>query len=561
MSMTAIIKRLLPLLAFLITAPLVTRAQTINAASCNTSDVQTAINTATEGQTVTIPSGTCTWTSGVTVSGKGINIQGAGSGRIVGYFVTSSALTLGTQTLSETISPTNVAGTLPSFTAGQTLRVIELGFLANYLQGTVTSYNSSTGALVMNITSYGGTCGTTTASLMNSNCKRWMISTSPSVNETALINNLSSGAMFTITEDTSFDTSISEIHFMSGTTGGDQIYLTRNGSSGQAILIHDNMFENGSPEIIDGNTNRGVVWNNSFIESPFSLNSGIRVSDSNGTAMPFSWTTTSTMGTADTTGQNNFYVETNDFEADGQISDWDSNARAVVRYNFLNNSSGSTHGADTSWVGQRHFEFYNNVGIFNTYTDGSTANMNWWMFVRGGTFVFTNNTLPAITSQDWGAKPDINLTVMNLNRNSGENPCWGYNTTGGADYHAPRQVGMGYVTGNGTANYPPDNCTNCTNDQGGYYVGDSEPAYGWGNSRSPLTVNLTDYPNGAQSSCTGGTPDVTSNYIVLNRDYFNGTTPKPGWSPYTYPHPLTQGTGTTGSVAAPTGLAATVAVQ
>ena len=50
----------------------------VTAASCNTSDVQAAINKATLGQTVTIPAGTCTWTSGVTAS-IGISIIAAGA--------------------------------------------------------------------------------------------------------------------------------------------------------------------------------------------------------------------------------------------------------------------------------------------------------------------------------------------------------------------------------------------------------------------------------------------------------------------------------------------------
>ncbi len=56
---------------------------TVNAASCNQSDVNAVINgpthIAVNGDTVTIPAGNCTWTSGVTVPGGiGISIIGAG---------------------------------------------------------------------------------------------------------------------------------------------------------------------------------------------------------------------------------------------------------------------------------------------------------------------------------------------------------------------------------------------------------------------------------------------------------------------------------------------------
>ena len=55
-------------------------ATTYTAHSCNTVDVQSAINSAAEGDTVIIPAGTCTWNSGVTISGKGITVAGAGQG-------------------------------------------------------------------------------------------------------------------------------------------------------------------------------------------------------------------------------------------------------------------------------------------------------------------------------------------------------------------------------------------------------------------------------------------------------------------------------------------------
>ncbi|MGI0100953.1 MAG: hypothetical protein ACREBH_04540 [Candidatus Micrarchaeaceae archaeon] len=52
--------------------------QTIAAASCNESDVATAIGGAVSGDTVSIPAGTCTWTSALSVS-SGITITGSGT--------------------------------------------------------------------------------------------------------------------------------------------------------------------------------------------------------------------------------------------------------------------------------------------------------------------------------------------------------------------------------------------------------------------------------------------------------------------------------------------------
>jgi hypothetical protein len=70
--------------AFLLT-PLFGRevqANTITAASCQTSDVQAAVNSASDGDTVVIPNGSCTWTNGITTT-KQITIQGASVGGVV----------------------------------------------------------------------------------------------------------------------------------------------------------------------------------------------------------------------------------------------------------------------------------------------------------------------------------------------------------------------------------------------------------------------------------------------------------------------------------------------
>ena len=543
------------------------RANTITAADCNASSVQSAINSAVGGDTVIIPSGTCIWTSGVTISGKGIKLQGSGSGRVIGVSVTSSAVSIGTgtKTFSGVIAAT-VNGVLssaqPIVTPGQTLIIYENGFLANFMQGTATSLTG--GVLTMNITSAGGTCGTAgPPNTMNSNCKRWLITTLPS---TRLINN-SSSYMVTITEDSTVHTTVTGIQFAKGTsTAPATIYINRNNSGGRAVLIHDNFFQPNA-EGIDSDTNRGVIWNNSFVYSPMSVGqfSAIRIKDPANTTLSTSWSTPSTMGMADTTGENNLYFETNDMHAVDGGTDWDDNSRAVFRYNFLNNATASSHGADTSYIGARHLEYYNNVGIFQAYSDGTTANLQRWLFMRGGTFAFHDNTLPVISSVDWGAKTDIDMTVMTLRRQDTLS-CWGAGfSTPGQYYPAPRQVGFGYVTGKGTVTYPPLGYNNSsqTTHTGGYtggvYAGDSEPVYIWNNNRT-MNLATSNYPIGqGGSTCpTSPTPDSSSVYLQAGRDYFNNGTAKPGYAPYTYPHPLTLGSVSGTPPAPPTGLTAIV---
>lgn len=529
-------------LVLLLAMGMLAHATTWTAASCNTADVQTAINSAAEGDTVDIPAGTCTWTSGVTLSGKGIDIQGAGSSRVIA--ISSSTLALATGSLTLTIQGADPGHPTPSITDGETLSIEETGTEANFMTGTVTSYNSGTGQLVMNITSDGGTCG---VPQYQSNCKRWLVATDPA-SPTVIVNNapgssLSAGGLFQIAEDTSFHTSIGNFQVTAGATYQDNVIQVNYTSGGEAVLIHDiritgNPNNTGPPDgnavMIVMNTNRGVIWNCSFESNPYNVSTLGAISvQQDASDVTNSWTSVSNMGSLDTTGQGEVFAEDNDYHAMNGATSTDNNGRATWRYSLYDNSGVQTHGADTSNFGQRYFEFYNNTMVFEGYNDGSTFNVTQWFYLRGGTAVIYNNTIPALSSTDYGNKLDVNMTTMNLQRSAGPNPCWGSGfTTAGEYYPAPRQVGMGYVTGTGTANYPPGGVTNA-HDDSITYVGDSEPLYMWGNTRSPLNVGTSDYGG---SACTS--PDASANYIQAGRDYVNGSTAKPGWSAYTWPHPL-----------------------
>ena len=57
------------------------KAATISAASCSSAAVQNAINAASDGDRVLVPAGSCTWTSPLRVSGKGVTLAGAGIGQ------------------------------------------------------------------------------------------------------------------------------------------------------------------------------------------------------------------------------------------------------------------------------------------------------------------------------------------------------------------------------------------------------------------------------------------------------------------------------------------------
>lgn len=477
---------------------------TINASTCSQADVSSALSSAVTGDTVTIPSGTCAWTSGVSVSGKAITITGAGAGRIIAYSASSVAIGTGSKTF------TIQAGL--SISGGQTLRISENGARGSYMEGTVSSYSSTT--LTMSIATTAGS-GTK---------KRWLVSTVPST----VITNNSSSTLFALSESTAGHVRLSGIKIAQGSGGGRGVSFNRV-TSGQAIVLSNCWIEQGDGDSVWSDTNRGLVTSCSFDSSSFSLAPLAVHLQPDGVTT--SWTSASTMGDADTTGESNFYVENSDFHAYLNSADVDNNSRSVFRYNLYNNAGFGTHGPDTSNYGQRHFEFYSNTGVFNGYSDGTTFPMNWWFFIRGGTFVIANNVLPAVDSTDYPNKPDLNVTVMNLQRNSGPNPCWGQGTSGGARYHSPRQAGFGRVTGTGTDGLgrSTDSIT---------YVGDSEPGYIWGNSRSGGSTTALNVGTSDFGECTS--PDNTANYFVSGRDYFNSaSTAKSGWTAYTYPHPLT----------------------
>jgi hypothetical protein len=55
-------------------------AATISARSCSAADVQSAINSASNGDTVVVPTGNATWSSVVNIGTKAITLQGAGIG-------------------------------------------------------------------------------------------------------------------------------------------------------------------------------------------------------------------------------------------------------------------------------------------------------------------------------------------------------------------------------------------------------------------------------------------------------------------------------------------------
>jgi parallel beta-helix repeat protein len=277
-------------------------------------------------------------------------------------------------------------------------------------------------------------------------------------------------------------------------------------SGGQPVLLHDCYFSgNGSTMVytVSWATNGGVIWNCTF-DSLFTFATGIEFEWINGAN---TWTTLSTMGTADTSGANNTYVEDCTF-LNGWIAgmDFADNARTVIRNNTFRDTSIYCHGQDSSPYGPRHYEIYNNTFIYDATPSPYPLNLQDWMTLRGATGVIWGNVFPQIP-----ARSSVLMLIYGLFMS----PCYTL-------YPVPRQIGQTWV-GNGGYSYPQN-----PSDGSGY---GTDPLYIWNNTGSgAVAVSANQIPD----NC--GNNELISNFIVLGRDYILNS--KPGYTPYPYPHPL-----------------------
>ena len=339
-------------------------------------------------------------------------------------------------------------------------------------------------------------------------------------------------SLISITESAAGNTKIQGFVFQQGTAihqGGSGIIAINYASGGQPILITGNTFaQGGSGNAIVARTNRGVISNNTFTGIPVTSNcfnntSAVRHKPS---GLGDSWSTPAKFGSADTDGAQNLYFETNTVTNMLEAIDVDDNGRLIVRYNTFTNAAVGTHGDDTSAFGGRYYEAYNNNFLSDTTPvcpGGLPTNVNFFLTLRGGTALIHDNVIQRLSNAAWGSKSEVAFTVEMPRRNAGAYACWGTSTPGG--YPAPRQAGWGYTAGRTQA--------------GGTGVfQDVEPIYLWNNSgdgnyNSPVVM---DY---APNECGTGALSA-ANLVVPGREYFVSTA-KPGYTPYTYPHPLAGG--------------------
>jgi hypothetical protein len=420
------------------------KANTITAASCKTSDVQTAINAASDGDTVVIPNGSCTWSTGITTS-KQISLQGESVGGV-------------------TITDANPNGCNPC-TAASSLLHFHIG--------------------------------------------------------------------------NSFHTTIANLQFLPGTASGDYIVID---GTGLVPLMHDMYFRLFQFQMFDAvqwDVTGGVIWNTTF-ESTDPTNSGTGgCLVINQPSSPVPWDSPSTMGMADTTGTSNVYIEDSTFNLVDQCPDVSDNGRVVMRHVTMNGSSGLTHGS-TGAYGGRHVELYDSTFLYPQLNPPRAMNRYFWW--RAGTGVITGNSIQWINSQAYPNKPTWAFTAENAQRPATHGCCVGYmcfhQTGSGSDgvKHSP-------------TNTPPavDPTTGLPVPAGQDLMQISEPLYSWNNSGTGDGAAHVGFVDGQPNDCNTAQVPVNPatgqtwssvDLILFNRDIFFDAGAKPGWTRYTYPHPL-----------------------
>jgi hypothetical protein len=204
------------------------------------------------------------------------------------------------------------------------------------------------------------------------------------------------------------------------------------------------------------------------------------------------------------------YVEdcTFTFTKSGNCMDANYGGAYVFRYNTVNDSLVEAHSLQGTHRATRKWEIYNNT--FNQ------VNRAMWvpMFIRGGTGVIFDN----VVTGKW-SNPNIAVDNVRSCAEKGEaglcngSSSWDGNESGQAGYPCRDQIGRSTDQWLWTSSkpYPPQAL---------------DPAYVWNNKHGDNDVIII------QHSC-----ETSAFHIQPNRDYYNNVK-KPGYTPYTYPHPL-----------------------
>ena len=308
----------------------------------------------------------------------------------------------------------------------------------------------------------------------------------------------SSTRLFEFTSGNSYHCGVGGIRF--NAANGSR-YIQLEGTGSKVPLVFDCWFEfpmasgdNPGVSFIPIMSLGGVFWNCRWT-STRSVPSEMSVVSGAGCFMnsPRSWQTASTMGTLDTDGNVNVYVEDCSAQYIDAIFDVDQKSRLVVRYSDFDGTWFLTHGFTSGlYAGGRHVEIYNNTFV-NTNTQEAKNIAGRYFWLRAGTCVITDNHADEdVRSSDYGGTNEILNIGDNSSPPAGEAmmPGWGHN--GATDVR--------------------------------------DPIYVWNNSGTANPYGFVD------SEWLSRTTVATSSDQEDGELYVN-LGAKPSYSKYTYPHP------------------------
>ena len=480
------------------------RAQVINAASCSSSDVQTAFNSVVNSTTTVnipaCPSGVA-WSSSVSLTVPAgstmLTVIGAGNQSVIGG---------GDQTvfIDDVNHGSGDPGTLNITTAGASSFLRLSGFTFAQNSGSTETYNG-----IMRVSG-------------NSQNFR-----------------------------------LDHVHFNIGNLGGIDVD-------------------------IDG-WMYGVI-DHSLFDSTNVVSNGVRVGHTSWNNYQFgdgSWADNSDLGTG-----NFIFFENNTFNG-GFANDCINGGRFVFRYNTMNSTSLQGHEMEDRNEGCRDWEVYNNTWTTNNPNQPNTSNAN---FFRTGTGLWWGNTANnwpnfiefhddrSDTGHSFTAPPNgWGYCGTTASGEAGQAPSnWDQNPNTSTGYACINQIGRG--KGNLLAqNYWPVTPIWPSEALEPVYIWLNvfTPCNGCGNnfigvqSGSPITES-TDYyvddgTKGVKTGLLSGLPSTCSTltaYWATDTSTLyqcgSANTWTQYYTPYTYPHPLTQGLGQGQPPAPPSGLQANV---
>ena len=326
-----------------------------------------------------------------------------------------------------------------------------------------------------------------------------------------ITNGSNSGALFSFTSGNSFHCGVGGIRINEGTGHTQAIVI--NGSGSKVPLIFDMYFQallrrsgDGYDRLIEVHGRGGLMWNCVFEASNMNLNDvgdgAMWVKPDNGIR---DWTTASTMGNLDTTGDWNFYIEDCSMKDCALFPDTDDHGRVVIRNSFYDSAWAETHGFTSLWGG-RHWECYGNR--FTQTTQGKNISARYF-WCRAGTGIFTDNRVDKeVNPSDHGGQ-ESQLDI-------GDNTAPGSPIPGSNPPLIARQPGCGH---NGTT-----------------YVRD--PIYIW-NQTGVCGANWgTNNQSGNWGAVVLLNRDIFVSGAAQQANYLTAPGAKPGYVKFTYPHPF-----------------------